>query len=112
MGIFEIAAPAICLRLQKILYVYDFMTELCIRQGEIVPNHGMSAAQGKVERNTEIVSRLNVPAIRLTTLQVTRLPLWRKLTYGVISYSNPGLIDVFHLYLFAQCGYCKYCAFC
>ena len=56
------------------------MTELCVREGEAVPNRGMSAAQGKVQRNTEIVSRLNVPAIRLTTLQITRLPLWLKLT--------------------------------
>ena len=80
MGIFEIAASAMCVRLKKILYPYDFMTELCIYEGEVVPNRGISAAQGKVQRNTEIVSRLNVPAIRLRTLQVIRLPLWRKLT--------------------------------
>jgi hypothetical protein len=38
----------------------------------------------------------------LTTLQVIRLPLWRKLTYGVISCTSPGLIDDYwlHLYLF------------
>jgi len=56
------------------------MTELCIGQGEVVPNRGMSAAQGKVQRNAEIVNRMNVSAIRLITLQVTRLSLWRKLT--------------------------------
>ena len=43
---------------KKILYGYDFMTELCIHQGEVVPNRGMSAAQGKVQGNTGIVSCL------------------------------------------------------
>jgi hypothetical protein len=58
-------------------YVYDYITELCRQQAEVIQNHEnkyvRSIAQGEVRH---IKKRgLNLAAVSLTTVQVTKLPL-------------------------------------
>jgi hypothetical protein len=58
-------------------YIYDYITKLCRRQAEVVQNqeneHVRSIGQG--EADTENIIGLDLAVVKLTTVQVTKLPL-------------------------------------
>jgi hypothetical protein len=57
-------------------YVYDYVTKLCRQQAKVIQNHEnehiRSIGQGEAINN---IRGLNLAAVKLTTVQVTKLPL-------------------------------------
>jgi hypothetical protein len=59
-------------------YVYDYITKSCRQQAEVIQNHENENVR-KVKSDTENTKGLNLAAVMFTTVQVSRLPLWRQL---------------------------------
>jgi hypothetical protein len=59
----------------QIPYVYDYITNLCRRQAEIIYNHENENVRniGKAKPHTENIKGLNLAAVIYTTVQVSRL---------------------------------------
>jgi hypothetical protein len=57
--------------------VYDYITELCRQQAEVIqnPENANVRTIGEGNRDTRNTIGLNLTAVRHTTVQVTRLPL-------------------------------------
>jgi hypothetical protein len=62
----------------KFLHEYDYMTQLCRQQAETIHNHEY-ATSDKGKSDTENIRGLNLAVVKHTTIQVTRLPLYREL---------------------------------
>jgi hypothetical protein len=62
----------------KIPYVYDFITKLCRQQAEVMQNHHNpnvpNIGQGEAQYRKY---KINLVAVKPTTVQVTKLPLQR-----------------------------------
>jgi hypothetical protein len=59
------------------LYVYDYITKSCRQQAEVkhITRMNMFAVQDKAKPDIENIRGLNLAAVKLTTAQVTKLPL-------------------------------------
>jgi hypothetical protein len=60
----------------KLPYVYDHITKLCRQQADVILNHDNEkfATLDKAKPDTGNTRRLNLAAVKHTTVQVTRLP--------------------------------------
>jgi hypothetical protein len=58
-------------------YAYDYVTKLCRQQAEVIQNHENEYVRsiGQGEASTENIRGLNWAVTKLTTVQVTKLPL-------------------------------------
>jgi hypothetical protein len=58
-------------------YVYDYMKKLCRQQAEVIQIMiiNMSTVYDKAKPDMENTSDLNLTVVKLTTVQVTMLPL-------------------------------------
>jgi hypothetical protein len=65
----------------QLSYAYNYIAKLCSQEAEIIQNHGNANTQSKAEN----ISGLNLVAVNLTTVTVTRLLSWawtnRRLVY-------------------------------
>jgi hypothetical protein len=61
----------------KLPYAYDYITKLCRQQAEVIQNHENEHVRslGQGEARHRDVRGLNLAAVKLTTVQVTRVPL-------------------------------------
>jgi hypothetical protein len=58
----------------------------------------MFTVQNKVKPDTESIRGLNLSAVKLTTVQVTKLPLWHKIRKtGMICSAKPVLTEDLHI---------------
>jgi hypothetical protein len=60
----------------QIPYIYDYVSKLCRKQAEVIK---MFAKLDKAKPDTENIRGLNFSAVMCTTVQVSRLPWYRKL---------------------------------
>jgi hypothetical protein len=58
----------------NILYVYDYITKLCKQQAEVM-RMNMFAVWKKVKADITNIRGLNMVVVKLTTVQMTKLPL-------------------------------------
>jgi hypothetical protein len=60
-----------------LIYVYDYKTKFCRQQSEVIKIIRMTifAAQERPKSDKENIGGLDVAEIKLTTCQVTKLPL-------------------------------------
>jgi hypothetical protein len=58
-------------------YVYDYTTKLCRQQAEVIKNHENEYVRtiGQGEAKHRKYRSLNLAAVKLMTVQVTKLPL-------------------------------------
>jgi hypothetical protein len=65
----------------QIPYVSDFITKSCRQQAEVIKimKTKMFAILDKAKPDTGNAKGLNLVAVMFTTVQVSRLPLWRQL---------------------------------
>jgi hypothetical protein len=58
-------------------YVYDYITKLCKQQAEVMQNHenGHVRIIGQAKPDIENIRGLNFVVVKLTIVQVTKLPL-------------------------------------
>jgi hypothetical protein len=81
-------------------YVYDYITKLCRQQAEVIKNyeneHVRSIGQGKDKHKN--IRGLNLAAVKLKTVQVTKLPMQhkKKNKIGMICFAKPGLTKDFY----------------
>jgi hypothetical protein len=60
-----------------------------------------------VKPDTEHIRGLNLAEVKLTTIQVTKLPLWHKVKkIGAIGFAKPGLTEEFQKEEFSMCAVC------
>jgi hypothetical protein len=61
----------------NIPYVYDYITELCRRQAEVIQNHENEhyAVQAKMKPDIEKMRGLNLSVVKPTAVQMTKLLL-------------------------------------
>jgi hypothetical protein len=58
-------------------YVYDYIPKLCRQQAEVIQNHenGHVRSTGQCKARHKNIRGLNLAVVKLTTVQVTKLPL-------------------------------------
>jgi hypothetical protein len=61
--------------------IYDYITKSCRQQTEVIQNHENENVRfiGQGEARHRKYKSLNLVAVMFTTVQVSRLPLWRQL---------------------------------
>jgi hypothetical protein len=69
-------------------HVYDYITKLCRQQADVIQNH--EHVRGIGQRETDNIWGLNLAVVKLTTVQVTKLPLWHRICKtGKICFAKP-----------------------
>jgi hypothetical protein len=58
-------------------YVYDYITKLCRREAEVIQSHENEHIRGigQGKARIENIRVLNLAVVKLTTVEVTKLPL-------------------------------------
>jgi hypothetical protein len=60
----------------NLTYVYDYITNLCRQQAEVIQNQENEhvSVKDKAKPDTENIRSLNLAVVKFTTVQVTKLP--------------------------------------
>jgi hypothetical protein len=77
----------------QIPYIYDYITELCRQQAEVIQNHDNEnfATLEKAKPDLESIRGLNLAAVMCMTVQVSRVPWWLLATTSRAKFVVPSL---------------------
>jgi hypothetical protein len=91
-------------------YVYGYITKLCRQQAEVIQTHENEHDRnnGQGQTNVENVRGLNLAAVKLTSVQVPKLPLYHKISdIFMICFAKSGLTE--DLYIEQKEGFSVTC---